>query len=438
MIATLTSWDAMGLLGATATAVVLVYRLLWRRLCGPPTRRLGDALRIRGRIVGAGRGLSQIICAGDDGCRHVVELQRARISTWPGPGAWRWDPRLRVGDPITLQGFEGDDGCLHAVDVARGAWPEPRWPGLAVLASALLALFLLVKLIGEPPPVEQAWRPTGATLEMPDRDWHAARHIRRLVDRTAGVHDWQPEVDDPAPTFLEYIGSRPALPGRARRALYLQPVGSLGRGQRRLVEQTGEFLALHLCLPVKLAEEIPVEVFPRWARRLHPEWGTPQLLTTYLLHHLLRGRLPFDAAGYLAMTPVDIWPGPGWETVNGQASPVHRVGVLSTYRSGDPDADGVYGRRALLRTLKVAAHEAGHMLSMHHCANRACIMSGHNDRTELDQRRLVLCPDCLAKLLWATGCDAEARQRGLAAFFERHGVNDEADLHRRIAAALAR
>jgi archaemetzincin len=332
----------------------------------------------------------------------------------------------------------GTDSCLHAIDVARGAWPEPRWVILAIGVCALLGVSLVVKLLGEPPPVERVWSAPPSSAEV-DHDLQAARRIRRQVDRISDVHDWNPEAespDQPAQTLFEYMGSRPAVPGRARRVLYLQPIGSLDPGQRGLVTQTAEFLALHLCLPVKLAEELSVADFPTWARRIHPDWRTPQLLTTYVLHDLLRGRLPFNAAGYLAITPVDIWPGLGWDAVNGQASPVHRVGVLSTYRNGDPDADGAHGRPALLRTLKVAAHEAGHMLSMQHCRKRACIMSGHNDRAELDERRLVLCPDCLAKLLWATGCDGRARQRELVSFFEQRGVSAEADLHRRIAEAL--
>ena len=39
----------------------------------------------------------------------------------------------------------------------------------------------------------------------------------------------------------------------------------------------------------------------------------------------------------LAITAFDLWPGPGWNFVFGQASLTERVGVWSMARNGDPD-----------------------------------------------------------------------------------------------------
>ena len=64
-------------------------------------------------------------------------------------------------------------------------------------------------------------------------------------------------------------------------------------------------------------------------------------------------------------------------------------------------------------------------------------MSGHNDREEADARFPVLCPDCLAKLVWATRCDPVQRYAGLAAFCREHHLHDEATLYGRLMAAAS-
>jgi predicted Zn-dependent protease len=63
-------------------------------------------------------------------------------------------------------------------------------------------------------------------------------------------------------------------------------------------------------------------------------------------------------------TAVDLFPAPSWNFVFGQASLAGRVGVWSFARNGNP-AEGEAGfRRCLARTLRIAAHEVGHMFGM--------------------------------------------------------------------------
>jgi archaemetzincin len=275
-------------------------------------------------------------------------------------------------------------------------------------------------------------------LDAPDpvRVYAATRHM-------AAAHAWagnaQTTRSRGGESFLDYVRSQPNVADAQRRYIYLQPVGPFEEPrQAHLLRLTGRFLARFFCLPVRVARELPLSEIPQFARRLHPETAHLQLQSTYLIHNLLRWRRPREAAIYLGITAVDIWPGPGWEAVYGQASLIKRVGVLSIYRHGELDGERGRFRLALVRTLKVAAHESGHTLSMKHCQNRGCLMSGHNDREEADQRFPVLCPDCLAKLLWATRCDPVQRYSRLAAFCWKHRLSDEASIYAQLLSAAVK
>jgi archaemetzincin len=63
-------------------------------------------------------------------------------------------------------------------------------------------------------------------------------------------------------------------------------------------------------------------------------------------------------------------------------------------------------------------------------------MCGSNHRAESDRRPIALCPECAAKLWWATGAEPVARYRKLAAFCEEHGLKDEAAFYGKSIQAL--
>ena len=186
----------------------------------------------------------------------------------------------------------------------------------------------------------------------------------------------------------------------------------------------------------KIRDDLPAEVIPAEARRVHPQWGQKQILSTYVLHDVLRPRLPDDAAAYVALTASDLWPGEGWNFVFGQASLSNRVGVWSIFRNGDPDGTQDEFRLCLRRTLKTATHETGHMFSIKHCTAYECNMCGSNNRAESDRMPLYLCGQCVAKVCWATGSDPVARYEGLLGFCRRHGFDDEVAFYNRSIAAL--
>ena len=192
-----------------------------------------------------------------------------------------------------------------------------------------------------------------------------------------------------------------------------------------MVKLTAEFMGLYFNLEVKFKEDMPLSVIPESARRTHPTWGDKQLLTRHILEKTLYPKLPKDAAAYIAFTTSDLWPGEGWNFVFGEAVLRGRVGVWSIYRFGNPEKSEASFRLCLLRTIKLAAHETGHMFSMQHCIMYLCNMCGSNNLPETDRHPLALCPECMAKVCWMTNCNPVERYKKLSAFCKEHGLDEE-------------
>jgi len=249
-------------------------------------------------------------------------------------------------------------------------------------------------------------------------------------------HDWLAEHNEPGQSYSQYLRDQPIRVDKQRRVIYVQPLGEFDPAQRKVLRQTAEFLGIYFQLPVKVREDLSLDVIPAAARREHPTWHVKQILSTYVLDKVLRPRLPADACAYIALTTSDLWPGRGWNFVFGQASLSERVGVWSIARNGDPHGGDAEFRLCLLRTLKTASHETGHMFSMQHCTLYECNMCGSNHREEADRRPLWLCPHCLAKLCHATGADPIQRFKDLAAFSKRAGLKVEQEFYEKSLARL--
>jgi archaemetzincin len=150
-----------------------------------------------------------------------------------------------------------------------------------------------------------------------------------------------------------------------------------------------------------------------------------------LLERVLPRRLPADGAALIALTTADLWgkdpAGKPMNFVFGQASTVDRVGVWSIERFGDLTNGPTDFNKCLLRTCKTAAHETGHMFSIPHCTAFECNLRGTMGLAEMDRIPLECCPECLAKLCWATGADPSRRFAQLAEFCRKHGFLDELD-----------
>lgn len=248
--------------------------------------------------------------------------------------------------------------------------------------------------------------------------------------------DWLARYDEPGQTFDEYRKCHPTLPRGKRRVLYVQPLGKFSATQRKIISLTAEYMGLYFNLPVKVNAEMSLKVIPASARRTHPQWGDKQILTGHVLEKVLPPLLKDDAAALIAFTTSDLWPGEGWNFVFGQATLRRRVGVWSIYRNGDPTKDAAAFALCLLRTIKTATHETGHMFSMLHCTAFECNMCGSNNRAESDAHPAALCPECLAKLCWAAETDPLKRFVALHGFCRTHRLADQAGFYAKTIHAL--
>ena len=237
--------------------------------------------------------------------------------------------------------------------------------------------------------------------------------------------EWLAGHKESGQTYSQYLRIRPNILTQRRSKLYVQPIGDFSDKQKELIKLSSEYLSLYFNCPVTILDTQTEDSFPASAKRVHLSWGDPQLLTSHILNDVLAPKLPSDAFATIAFTSSDLWPGDGWNFVFGYAAFRDRVGVWSLYRFGDPDESEEAFRKCLLRTIKVATHETGHMFSIQHCIKWQCNMQGSNSLPESDTQPLYLCPQCHAKILHATSADPIARYRKLAAFCETHQLADE-------------
>jgi archaemetzincin len=144
--------------------------------------------------------------------------------------------------------------------------------------------------------------------------------------------------------------------------------------------------------------------------------------------------LPKDAAALIAFTNDDLYPDDTMSFVFGQASLENRVGVWSLARLEFKANRATF----LQRTLKIAAHETGHMFSMRHCTKYECVMSGTNHIAETDRRPIDACPECTAKICWLSDIAVAERYKKLADFFRKNGLAKEAGEFDRKGAAVSK
>jgi archaemetzincin len=298
-------------------------------------------------------------------------------------------------------------------------------------AAALCALLILAALAAancRTPTKERAARPA----ERPAPS--SLEGLKAAIERVRPLHkimgppqpgDWLDTFKEPGQTFDEYLHSNPTRPEGARRVLYVQPLGHFTPAQTRVVALAADFLSHFFALPVRVREPMPMGKVPRAELRDSPFGDGRQIRAGYLMMDVLRPTLPPDAAALIGFTAHDLFPDETLNFVFGQANLSQRVGVWSLFRLGRPDLGEEDFRFTLLHTLKIAAHETGHMFSVQHCTKYECVMNGTNSLGETGRRPLDACPECMAKLCWAAGADPRERYARLAAFCAEHGLAAE-------------
>jgi archaemetzincin len=229
-------------------------------------------------------------------------------------------------------------------------------------------------------------------------------------------------------TFDEFTRAARHSPDARRRTIHLLPLGSFPEERSSSLDRLLHYASRFFMLPVEVLPEARLDE-SAFSTRRHPQSRHRQVLTSDILDYLFR-RIPEDSFGLLGVTMEDLYPGPGWDFVFGEASSRGRVGVCSFARY-DP---AFYGERRgagypdvlLRRCLKVMTHEIGHLFGMAHCVHFRCLMNGSNHLAESDARPLGPCPVCLRKLHHAIGFDVAARYRGLLELHRTAGFHDDA------------
>jgi archaemetzincin len=241
--------------------------------------------------------------------------------------------------------------------------------------------------------------------------------------------DWLAQHEEAGQTYGQYLASRPNIPDRARKKLYILPIGEFEKGIAPDLGLLREYTAAYYhpleveMLPVVADKEVPAKerINPMSAKK---QWRSPDIL------EWLKKRLPGDAYAMIAVTMTDLYPDESWNFVFGQASVRARVGIFSFARyhpawfghKGDAAAEALVLRRAS----KVLTHEMGHMFGIRHCIHYECNMNGANSLEEADSTPMELCPVCLRKLQFAIRFDPLDRYQKLKCFQAANGMDAEA------------
>lgn len=244
-------------------------------------------------------------------------------------------------------------------------------------------------------------------------------------------YDWLTTFKEAGQTFDEYISSNPTLPTAERSVLYAQPLGRFDAKQKKVIDASCEYLEAFYGLRVKKLSTRPLLAkLSDGDQRLTGYPSHRQVRTGWVMENMLKPNLPPDAAAMIAFTDEDLFPDSSITFVFGQASLEDRVGVWSLFRL-DEQADFNTFRTC---TLKIAAHEVGHVFSFRHCTKYECVMSGSNHVAETDRRPIDACPECMAKIAWMRNETPADRYRRLIDFAKRNKLNDAAaDFARKLA-----
>lgn len=218
-------------------------------------------------------------------------------------------------------------------------------------------------------------------------------------------------------SLSDYINNNPVKADDVRNVIYIKPIGFFDTTKYNVLDMAAQFLSAVYHKKVSVLPPIMPDSFPLSAFRKGQAPYGPQLHTQFVMKKYLRPTLPRDAVVYIALTTIDLYPKDEWNFVFGQSMLKGRVGVWSVRRLCNEANDTL----CLRRTLKIAAHEVGHLFSIKHCKNFHCIMNGSLSLDESDAKPVHFCPECLQKLCWNNGQSLQDHFFRMKKFWEMLG-----------------
>lgn len=291
-----------------------------------------------------------------------------------------------------------------------------------------------------------------STEEKPEKDFKPIKnkliplHVK-MPEPNPG--DWLSYHKEKNLTFEQYKRQKPVRADEKRNKIYVQPIGDFDQNELKLISTTAEYLETFYGLKTVILPTKHDSVVPEKNRRhstiinwnehftaIVSETDVVQLQTEYILNTILKPTLPADAAVMIALCDLDLYPNESYNFVFGQAQLKNRVGVWSFARFGNPSDPNEYNT-VLLRTLKTASHETGHMFSIKHCSRYLCIMNGSNHLEESDRKPTWLCPDCLEKFCWNFSVEPKIHFENLQFFWKNHMFSKEANGYEKFIKAIA-
>lgn len=251
----------------------------------------------------------------------------------------------------------------------------------------------------------------------------------KTLDEPLGVPErgeWLYDHPEKGQTFEQYKLANPVKPDSVRNTIFILPLGNFTPYQDSVINHTAEYLQIFFGLNTKILPRRGTDVISNLTVRRFSD-GTEQLLTTDILNYL-RNNMPGEGLVMMAVTSKDLYGGPAYNFVFGQARAKHRVAVSSLFRYYNGALDAVGYRICLERLIRTSAHEIGHMFSCQHCTNALCVMNGTNNLAESDNCPNRLCSECHKKLQWNLQFQVVERIRGLTTFFQKHELLRDYDI----------
>ena len=304
--------------------------------------------------------------------------------------------------------------------------------GALGVAATVVAVMVMV---AAPPPQASggdpvAWAPAFREVEGPEKPWLPSTRFSlsavikrnltfsrvrgddaftRLAEPKPG--DWLWSFREPGQTLDDYAEQVTNRKTARRDTLHLQPYSDLSSMHRVVMGPLEEFIGVYFQTRVK---RLPIAA-PRkgWWSRSRRQYDANRVV-----RHLA-ARAKGRSLGMFGILAKDMFAG-NLNYVFGLALLHDRASVHSLSRYGEEP-------KALLRhTLKLSAHELGHVFGIKHCVFYRCVMNGANSLAEISAAPMHLCPVCLAKLKWNVDFDARRRYQQLSRFYKKVGMDAEA------------